>query len=172
MRFGLALACLPLLALACGSGSNGNLGSGGGSSDYDASTPAMNDDAGISFPPTGNMYVDTRRCPACHQGPDPQTTGTMSGAIAPIPGDFPAGVSLFGPNLTPDPMTGIGSWTDDQITTAILDGIDNQGERLCPQMSHFPDMETTELQSIVAFLKALPAVVHQAPASVCPPLKP
>ena len=96
----------------------------------------------------------------------------MSGAIAPIPGDFPAGVSLFGPNLTPDPMTGIGSWTDDQITTAILDGIDNQGERLCPQMSHFPDMETTELQSIVAFLKALPAVVHQAPASVCPPLKP
>jgi hypothetical protein len=82
------------------------------------------------------------------------------------------GVTLYGPNLTPDTATGIGSWTDDQIKTAILDGIDNQGERLCPQMSHFPTMSSTELDSIVAFLRALPAVSHQTTPSVCPPLKP
>ncbi|MGD0524626.1 MAG: hypothetical protein ABSE49_05765 [Polyangiaceae bacterium] len=163
---------LPVL-LACGSGANnGDIAGGGGDdSDGDGGAVVIMDDGGIAFPPTSNQYVNARRCPACHEGPDPQTTGTMSGATAPIPGNFGTGVTLYGPNLTPDPTTGIGSWTDDQLTNAILNGIDNQGERLCPQMSHFPSMGTTELQSIIAFLRALPAVSNQTPSSVCPPLK-
>jgi hypothetical protein len=168
---------LPLLAFGCGSGSNGGTAGAGGSTDDTSGgddagdSGAVMEDGGISFPPTGNQYVDARRCPACHQGPDPQSTGEMSGAISPIPGNFGTGVSLYGPNLTPDTATGIGSWTDDQISNAILNGIDNQGERLCPQMSHFPDMQQTELTSIIAFLRALPAVSHDTTASVCPPLK-
>jgi hypothetical protein len=170
MRVVHALVCVPAVALACGSGSNGNLPTDNGDDTGDGGV--VMDDGGIAFPPTSNQYVNTRRCPACHEGPDPQTTGTMSGAINPIPGDFGTGVTLYGPNLTPDMTTGIGAWTDDQIQTAILDGVDNQGERLCPQMSHFPDMGTTELQSIIAFLRALPAVTHATTPSVCPPLKP
>ena len=54
----------------------------------------------------------------------PATTGFMSGATSPVPGDFGPGVELYGPNLTPDPTTGIGTWTDDQLTDAILNGID------------------------------------------------
>lgn len=167
----------PLLAAAvaalgaCGSGSqNGNLPSGGGDDGTDAGSGMVIDDA--SFPPTGNSYVDARRCPACHQTQDPQTTGFMSGTTSPIPGDFGPGVSLFGPNLTPDPTTGIGGWNDDQLTNAILNGIDNQGERLCPQMGHFPDMQTTELTSILGYLHSLAPVVHQSVPSHCPPLKP
>jgi hypothetical protein len=95
----------------------------------------------------------------------------MSGALSAIPGDFGAGVHLFGPNLTPDPTTGIGNWSDDQISTAILSGIDNMGERLCPQMAHFPDMQPPEVTSILGYLHSLAPVVHQATPSVCPPLK-
>jgi len=169
MRLGHALVCVPVLALGCGSGSTEtSLPSGNGGGD-DAGV--VMEDGGIAFPPTGNQYVDARRCPACHQGPNPQSTGVMSGALTPIPGDFGTGVTLYGPNLTPDMTTGIGSWTDGQLTTAILDGIDNQGERLCPEMSHFPGMDTTELTSIIAFLRALPPVVHPSTPSVCPPLK-
>jgi hypothetical protein len=169
----------PLLAAAvatlgaCGSGSQGDAvpgssGGGGGGGDDDAGMEI--DDA--SFPPTDNSYVNNRRCPACHQGPDPQTTGYMAGALTAIPGNFGEGVVLYGPNLTPDPTTGIGDWTDDQLTDAILNGIDNQGERLCPQMSHFPDMGQTELTSIIGYLRALAPVVHQSLPSACPPLKP
>jgi hypothetical protein len=159
---------------ACGSGSqdgtlpNGS-SSGGGDDSADAAVMVVVD---ASFPPTGNQYVDQRRCPACHQTQDPQTTGFMSGTVDPIPGNFPQGVTLYGPNLTPDMTTGIGSWTDEQITNAILNGIDNQGERLCPEMGHFPDMQTDELTSILGYLHSLAPVVHQSVPSHCPPLKP
>ena len=178
MRLLHAFVSLPLLAVGCGSGSNATApdqATGDDSPDSGAGSDSgsgMNDDGGIAFAPTSNDYVNARRCPACHQGPDPQSTGLMAGALSPIPGDFGYGVTLYGPNLTPDMTTGIGAWTTDQISTAILSGIDNQGERLCPQMSHFPDMGTPELQSIIAFLQALPAVSHQTTPSVCPPLKP
>jgi hypothetical protein len=168
-----AFACVLALTTAvggCGSESqNGSLSSSGEGAG-DAGTTMT---GGLhSFPPTGNSYVDARRCPACHQGSDPQQTGYMAGTDTPIPGDFGSDVELYGPNLTPDPTTGIGSWNDDQITNAIMNGIDDQGERLCPQMSHFPDMQQDELQSILGYLHSLAAVSHQPPASHCPPLKP
>ena len=131
----------------------------------------MSTTGGVSFPSTGNQYVDQRRCPACHQGPDPQSTGFMSGAITPVQGTFPTGVELYGPNLTPDMNTGIGAWTDSQIQNAILNGIDNQGERLCPEMGHFPDMGQDEVNSIIAWLHTLTPVSHKANPSICPPLK-
>jgi hypothetical protein len=149
----------------CGASSGGDGSSSG--DDADSGTPQ-----GIAFPSTGNQYVDARRCPGCHQGSDPQSTGFMSGAVDPVPGNFGSGVTLYGPNLTPDPTTGIGNWTDDEITVAITSGIDNMGERLCPQMAHFPDMQMTELTSILGYLHSLTPVSHQAPASHCPPLKP
>ena len=74
-------------------------------------------------------------------------TGFMAGTTDPISGSFGPGVTLYGPNLTPDPTTGVGNWDDAQLTNAILNGIDNQGERLCPQMGHFPDMGADELAS-------------------------
>ncbi len=154
-----ALACavaFATFALACGS-------SGG----YQMTTSG-----GVDFPPTGNMYVDQRRCPACHQSANPQKDGFMSGATQPIQNpDFPANVQLYGPNLTPDMSTGIGAWTDDQISNAIRDGVDNQGERLCPQMQHFADMGDDELNAILGYLHSLTPVSHQATPSKCPPLK-
>ncbi len=153
--------------IGCGSSSGGP---DGPSSSNDS--PEGGTVGGIAFPPTGNQYVDARGCPGCHQGPDPQSTGFMSGAIDPIPGNWGTGVELYGPNLTPDPTTGVGNWNDDELTTAILSGIDNMGERLCPQMQHFPDMQMPELQSILGYLHSLKPVMNLAPSSHCPPLKP
>ncbi len=150
------------LALVACSSSSGGLPSSG--------TNDMPTGGGVSFPSTGNQYVDARRCPACHQGPNPAQTGFMSGALSPVSGQ-PTGVELYGPNLTPDMTTGIGAWTDEQITNAILNGIDNQGERLCPEMGHFPDMQPAEVTSIIGYLHSLKPVSHQATLSICPPLK-
>jgi hypothetical protein len=157
-----AAGVLTALALVACSSSSG----GAPSSSNDMPTTG-----GVSFPSTGNQYVDARRCPACHQGSNPQQTGFMSGALVPVMGTFPTGVQLYGPNLTPDMTTGIGAWTDEQITNAILNGIDNQGERLCPEMGHFPDMQPAEVTSIIGYLHSLKPVSHQASPSICPPLK-
>ena len=160
----LAPAVVAALVVACGSGSQG-----GG-------LPSTGDDMSggtQSFPSTGNQYVDARRCPACHQSANPGQDGFMAGTSDPIPGDWGStGIKLYGPNLTPDPTTGIGAWTDDQITNAIMQGIDAQGERLCPEMQHFPGMQADELNSILGYLHSLAPVQHQVQTSSCPPLKP
>ena len=41
--------------------------------------------------------------------------------------DTRAGYSLIMPNITPDPETGIGSWSDDEIRRAIRDGRSGEG---------------------------------------------
>jgi hypothetical protein len=172
---GVLVASFASLSAACSAKHDASSSSlAGNSNGGDAGHAAF--DAGMgggnaSFPPTGNAYVDARRCPACHESPNPATDGVMAGAPAPLPG-FASNIKLYGPNLTPDNDTGIGAWTDDQLANAIRNGIDDQGERLCPQMQHFADMPDAEMQSIISFLRALPAVHNVVTRSTCPPLKP
>jgi hypothetical protein len=70
-------------------------------------------------------------------------------------------------NLTPDPDTGIGSWTDDDIRTAIRTGVDDQQMPLCSVMPHFTDLSDDQVSSLVEFLRQLPPVNASIPASTC-----
>ena len=45
--------------------------------------------------------------------------------------------SLFVPNITPDPETGIGNWTEAQIVTALRDGKRPDGTLIRPPMPIF-----------------------------------
>jgi mono/diheme cytochrome c family protein len=85
-----------------------------------------------------------------------------SGKIFPIPG-FPG--TLVAPNITPDPETGVGSWTDDQLTRAIREGISHDGHTLFPMMpySHFRRMSDEDLASVVVYLRSLPPVRNTLP---------
>lgn len=112
---------------------------------------------------TGTPDQLVGKCKTCH-GAD------LSGATTPLAG-YPAGVSLYAPNLTPDKETGIGSWTDSQLGVAIRQGLDKDGMILCPQMKHYPDLTTGDLDTIIKALRATPAVKKVVPGSICPPLK-
>jgi mono/diheme cytochrome c family protein len=63
-------------------------------------------------------------------------------------------------NITPDPETGIGLWSDDEIARAIREGVDNKGEALFPIMPymHFRNMSDEDVESIVVYLRTLPPV--------------
>jgi hypothetical protein len=41
----------------------------------------------------------------------------------------------YAANITPDPDTGIGKWTDAQIAKAIRDGVDRDGQPYKPPMA-------------------------------------
>jgi len=73
--------------------------------------------------------------------------------------DGPFG-TVYSANITPDRQTGIGSWTDDQIITAIRLGRRPNGERLIPVHPYtvFNGMAEEDLRALVAFLRSLPAV--------------
>jgi hypothetical protein len=72
-------------------------------------------------------------------------------------------------NLTPDKDTGIGDWTTDQITTAILSGTDDDNETLCAPMPKFGSMgmSMADATNIAAYLKSLPEVSKMVPESSC-----
>jgi mono/diheme cytochrome c family protein len=61
-------------------------------------------------------------------------------------------------NITPDPETGIGSWTDDQIKRAITQGISADGSELAPPMGYhyYANLSAADLDALVAYLRSLP----------------
>jgi mono/diheme cytochrome c family protein len=73
--------------------------------------------------------------------------------------DGPFG-TVYSTNITPDRQTGIGTWTDEQIITAIRLGRRPNGERLLPvhPFTVFNGMAEEDLRAIVAFLRTTPAV--------------
>ena len=79
--------------------------------------------------------------------------------VAGLPG------AVYTPNLTPDPETGAGTWTDDQLARAIREGIGHDGRALFPLMPYqdFASMSDEDLASVVVFLRSLPPVHNVVP---------
>jgi mono/diheme cytochrome c family protein len=124
--------------------------------------PALADDAQVA---RGRYLVIISGCSDCH------TPGALIGSpdMKRYLGGSDVGFSIpgqgvfVGQNLTPDTETGIGSWTSDQIVTAIRTGKRPDGSGLSPVMpypalSHLTDEDA---QAIAAFLKSIPAVANK-----------
>jgi hypothetical protein len=76
-----------------------------------------------------------------------------------------AGFTVF-PNITPDVETGIGSWTDAQIITAVREGVDAEGAPLCELMERYA-FSDDQAADLVAFLRGIPSVSSRN-TSKCP----
>lgn len=68
---------------------------------------------------------------------------------------FPGTVAAA--NLTPDPDTGLGQWTDGEILRAMREGVDREGNALFPIMpyGHYSSLSDEDAMSIVAYLRTL-----------------
>jgi mono/diheme cytochrome c family protein len=91
-------------------------------------------------------------------------------AETPIPGELPGGqrfTSDFGtfiaPNISPDVETGIGSWTDLEIASAVLYGTSPDGTHYYPAFPYasYGRATTQDITDLVAHLRALPAVSRE-----------
>ena len=73
-------------------------------------------------------------------------------------------------NITPDPETGIGAWTDDEIARAIREGVRKDGTALFPVMPYldFATMDDEDVKSIVVYLRTIPAVKNTVPTRQLP----
>lgn len=67
--------------------------------------------------------------------------------------------TLYGPNLTPDPQTGIGAWSADDFWQALHNGVAPHGRLLYPAFPypHFTRMTRADADLLFAFLSSLPA---------------
>jgi cytochrome c553 len=129
----------------------------------------------------GAYLASLMLCSHCHwtpnkdftapAGPDKLFSGGLPMELPPMG----KGV-LFSRNLTSDPETGLGKWTEDQVVAAIKtmtkpDGKMIQGPMLFMQggWSQLPD---DDIKVVAQFIKALPAVKNKVPASTFVPNPP
>lgn len=111
-------------------------------------------------------------CNGCHSVADESKFGTpvapgghLKGRVVAkevgLPGDFSA------PNLTPDPETGIGNWSDGQLIRAIREGIGHDNRVLFPFMPYteYRFMSDGDVEAIVAYLRSVPARRNPLPPS-------
>jgi mono/diheme cytochrome c family protein len=151
----------------------------------------------------GKYLVTFGGCNDCHtpwqmtpEGPKPDMTRMLSGhpqglqmppAPALPPGPWvtavagsmtawagPWGVS-FTANLTPDPETGLGKWTEQEFLDTMHSGRhQGRGRELLPPMPWFNVGALTDedLKAVFAYLKSIPAVKNQVPAPIPPAAAP
>ncbi len=106
-------------------------------------------------------------CFECHTpmgptGPDMAKIGAGGMEITLAPG-----MNIFTSNITPDPDTGIGNWTDDEIKTAIVAGTRPNGGHVSPPMPYpwFANVTPEDLDAVVAYLRTVPAVSNKVERS-------
>ena len=126
----------------------------------------------------GEYLVRIMDCTACHSGgamlgqPDPARflAGSEVGFGGPPPAGAKTGPVVYPPNLTPDPDTGLGAWSDEEILRAFTQGVGRDGRLLSPMMpwASYAGLSREDARAIVAYLRSVPAVSWKAPAAVPP----
>jgi mono/diheme cytochrome c family protein len=108
-------------------------------------------------------------CFWCHSEHDPQTHLPIAdklGAGVNDP-DFPRAflTALVFPNITPDPETGAGTWTDDMLVRAIREGVGHDGRPLIDLMpySSFRNLSDEDLASTIVYLRSIVPVRNPLP---------
>jgi mono/diheme cytochrome c family protein len=128
-------------------------------------TPAMAQDAALLE--RGRYLVEvTAACGNCHTPKGPQ--GNLPGRE--LAGGFTIDAPPFravAPNITPDPETGIGRWTDAQLARAIREGIRPDGSLIGPPMpfAFYRDLADRDVQAMVAYLRTVPPIRNQVEKS-------
>ena len=114
-------------------------------------------------------------CFACHTQLDRNdlpgsyaSAATKRGAGAPMSEGGEAW--LVAPNITPDPETGVGEWTDDQLARAIREGIGRDGRALFPAMPYggYRSLSDEDLASVVVYLRTVESVRNPLPKTEVP----
>ena len=93
----------------------------------------------------------------------PDETRALGGSDV---GFFIPGLGYFyGANLTPDPETGLGNWSDADIVTAIRTGTRPDGRILAPSMpwAGYANLTDEDANAIAAYLRSLAPISNQAP---------
>lgn len=115
------------------------------------------------------IFNSAAACVGCHSEHDPSgqehtVLSNMQGSGEVMPFDDLPG-RVVAPNLTPDPETGVGTCTDDQLARAIREGVGHDGRALFPMMPYqnYQQMSDEDLASVIVYIRSLPPVHHELP---------
>ena len=105
------------------------------------------------------MSFHTGGCGTCHTA---ENGGAFLAGGRELKTDFG---SFFTPNITPDPDTGIGGWSDEDFVRALRRGVSPDGDDYYPTFPYtsYARMTREDAVDLKAYLDSLPAVRNEAP---------
>ena len=113
----------------------------------------------------GYIVNSLAHCFECHSGPDEHGAPDMAHKMG--AGGFEImlapGMTVHTANITSDPDTGIGKWSDADIKKAMTEGINPKGVHLSPPMPFpfFKNMTDEDIAAVIAYLRTIPPIKNQ-----------
>jgi len=111
----------------------------------------------------GAQLAAVGNCIACHTVPGSKA---FAGGL-PVPTPFG---TIYSTNITPDPATGIGRWSEAAFQRAMREGVDREGNHLYPAFpyDHFTLVSEEDNSALYAYLMTREPVEATAPANDLP----
>jgi mono/diheme cytochrome c family protein len=123
--------------------------------------------APVAGPPRGEYLVRAvGHCGECHTPRSAMTMAVDSSRLLAGNSKRTGPEGQAAPNITPDPTTGIGDWTEEQIVTYLGTGNRPDGDvagglmggNIQGTLAGYKDMTPADLRAIARYLKSIPAV--------------
>ena len=111
----------------------------------------------------GGYIAIAADCAACHTAPG----GQPYAGGQPLKSDY--GI-IYGPNITQDTATGIGSWAKADFDKALRLGVAKDGSYLYPAMPYdaYTKLSAEDMDALWAYMKTVKAVNHTPPKNTLP----
>ncbi|MGA7264581.1 MAG: cytochrome c [Stellaceae bacterium] len=111
----------------------------------------------------GAQFAAIGNCDVCHTVPG----GPAYAGSRPIPTPFG---TVYSANITPDPKTGIGSWSEEAFQRAMRRGVSRQGYNLYPAFpyDHYAKLSDNDIRALYAFVMTRMPVDSRPPPNALP----
>ena len=102
-------------------------------------------------------------CATCHTAPGGETFAGGRAVLTPFG-------TIYSTNITPDPTTGIGHWSEAAFQRAMREGVDREGDHLYPAFpyDHFTLVSDADSAALYAFVMTRQPVQARTPENQLP----
>src|ERR1700722_9485582 len=118
--------------------------------------PAITALTGMPDLANGLTTFNAGGCSSCHAVPGQPDRLKLGGGLA-IPSPFG---TFYAPNISPDPVDGIGRWTEAELVNAVINGISPAGAHYFPALPYasYQHAKVEDVRDLFAYLKTLAPV--------------
>jgi mono/diheme cytochrome c family protein len=140
-----------------------------------------------SYIERGNYLVNyLGHCAGCHTPLDPDGQSDMSLYLSGVPAKYagtkvgrsqvagfpgPGGARFYAANLTPDPKTGLGRWSEEQFVRTFKHGVRPDGAKYSTspmEWNIYANMKEDDVRAIYRYLRTIKAIPNKVPANIPP----
>jgi mono/diheme cytochrome c family protein len=109
----------------------------------------------------GQEMFNAGGCSSCHAVPNQQDRLRLGGGL-PITSPFG---TFYAPNISPDPVDGIGRWSEADFVHAVTRGVSPDGQHYFPAFPYtsYAHAKVEDVQDLFGYLKTLAPVPGRAP---------